>query len=84
MSRQRVLWPLALGLLASPLLAQAQAEPTPVGTWRFQATPYVWMSGLQGNVQPAAAGATGGGGHVVFRADGQPGRGGLVHRHRRS
>lgn len=52
MSRQRVLWPVALGLLASPLLAQAQADPTPVGTWRFQATPYVWMSGLQGNVRP--------------------------------
>ena len=52
MSRQRVLWLVALGLLASPLLAQAQADPTPVGTWRFQATPYVWMSGLQGNVRP--------------------------------
>lgn len=32
MSRRRVLWPLALGLLASPLLAQAQADPTPAGT----------------------------------------------------
>lgn len=51
-------WPLALlGLLAAPVV-MAQAEEAPAEAWRFQATPYVWMSGLQGDVRPFAAAPT--------------------------
>ena len=43
--------PLALILLAAPL---ARAETLRDEPWRFQLTPYVWMSGLQGQVRPSA------------------------------
>ena len=43
--------PLALILLAAPLAA---AETLRDEHWRFQLTPYVWMSGLQGQVRPSA------------------------------
>ncbi|WP_313642953.1 hypothetical protein [Stenotrophomonas sp.] len=40
---------LAALLLAPPL---AQAESASDDSWRFQATPYVWMSGMEGQVRP--------------------------------
>ncbi len=40
---------LAALLLAPPL---AQAESASDDGWRFQATPYVWMSGMEGQVRP--------------------------------
>lgn len=43
-------WAALLMAVAAPAL-QAQ-EVRQDGTWRFQATPYVWMSGLDGQVRP--------------------------------
>ena len=40
---------LALGLLGTQAWAQ---DKTPVDAWRFQLTPYVWMTGLDGSVRP--------------------------------
>ena len=46
----------AIGFITlCPLLSQAQNLPMQdAGAWRFQVTPYVWMIGMNGHVQPAA------------------------------
>lgn len=44
---QRAL-PCAAGLLA----LAASAQPLPDSDWRFQLTPYVWMTGLDGHIRP--------------------------------
>ena len=44
---------IAVALLAAGALPAVQAqEAAQDGRWRFQATPYVWMSGLEGQVRP--------------------------------
>jgi len=44
---------IAVALLAAGALPALQAqEAAQDGRWRFQATPYVWMSGLEGQVRP--------------------------------
>lgn len=43
---------LATLLLATAVVPLAQAETVRDDSWRFQATPYVWMSGMEGQVRP--------------------------------
>lgn len=43
---------LAALLLATAVAPLARAETLRDDRWRFQATPYVWMSGLKGQVRP--------------------------------
>lgn len=47
---------LSTAALLLPLGSAIAQEPDPVGadTWRFQITPYVWMTGLQGDIRPSA------------------------------
>lgn len=46
---------LCLILLGGPTLAQSAAAPdSAADSWRFQVTPYVWMTGLEGHVRPLA------------------------------
>jgi hypothetical protein len=43
---------LAMVVLTTAVVPLAQAETSGDDRWRFQATPYVWMSGMEGQVRP--------------------------------
>jgi len=57
--KNRITLAMLLTVAALPVCAQSQNVPDMAPkAWRFQATPYVWMTGLRGNVRPVQGAPT--------------------------